>query len=850
MKHIITSLILLSSITLFSQEITMDYYLDLEKHQYDEDVPTPDEIIGYVPGEWHVGHDQLVYYFRALDEASDRVTIEPYGFSHEKRPLMVAIITSEKNHQRLDEIKTRHLQNADPSEDITLGDDDPAIVWLGHTIHGNEPSGSNSALLSAYHFAAAIDEPTKELLDNTVIIIDPCINPDGMNRFASWANSHRSQQEVPDNNTREHIESWPRGRTNHYWFDLNRDWLPLTQPESQGRIAKIQEWKPNILTDHHEMGTNSTFHFSPGEPLRVHPMIPQKNQDLTYAVAEYHAKFFDDRGVFYYTAENFDDYYIGRGPTYLDFNGGVAILFEQASSRGFEQNSENGVLQFEFTILNQFTMAQSTVQAGYELRKDFQAYQNEYYSSAIDEAANDPVKAYVFGDNDDQYATRQLAEMVDRHGIEIFKLSKDFNAGGNRFEKDKAYVVPLSQAQYRLVHGIFEKRTTFKDSLFYDISGWTFPLAFGLPNASLSSRQYNSDLKGDAFDANAMPEITVEQSAYAYVFEWSEYLAPRALNMLLEEGIITKVGTIPFSERGGQSFERGSLMVPVEGQTISGAELNQLMQQVANNTGIEIASLSSGYTSGTNLGSNNFERVYKPKIIVPIAGQVNGYDAGEVWHLFDKRYEVPVSLVDVNMLDRIDINDYNTMIMVDGNYNSISESATAKIGEWLTRGNSLIAFERALNWMKNVDWIDFEQVNLSADINNVPYELYRRKTGARRLGGSILEADVDPTHPLLFGYTSTKIPIFKANKVIYTTGKSTMAHPIRYSGNPMISGYGHPADLAALSGTPAVLLQRVGNGRIIAFNDNTNFRAYWYGTNKLLANAVFFGPLINGSTMR
>lgn len=850
MKQLLTlSLIFLSGM-LLAQELTMDYYLDLDKHQYDDNVPTPEDILDYVPGEWHVGHDQLAYYFRALGDASPRVKIVPYGRTHENRPLMVAIITSERNHARLDEIKSRHLQNADPSQSITLGEDDPAFVWLGHSIHGNEASGSNASMLTAYHFAAAIDAPTKELLDNTVIMIDPSINPDGLNRFASWVNSHKSKQEVPDNNTREHNETFPRGRTNHYWFDLNRDWLPLTQPESQGRIAKIQEWKPNILTDHHEMGTNSSFHFSPGEPLRVHPMIPQENQDLTYKVADYHAKFFDDRGALYYSAENFDDYYIGRGPTYLDFNGGVAILFEQASSRGFEQNSDNGILQFQFSILNHFTAGQSTVQAGYEMRKELLDYQNEYYKSAIEAAGSDAVKAYVFGTSDDQYATQKLAEVVDRHGIELFSLAKDVSAGGASFEKEKAFVVPMNQAQYRLIHGIFEKRSSFKDSLFYDISGWTFPLAFGLPNASLSSRQYTADLKGAAYTRAEMTSSKVAQSEYAYAFEWSEYLAPKALNMLLSEGIIAKVSMIPFGEKGGRQFDRGTITVAVKSQAQSSAELRDIMQQMADATGIEVASLSSGYTTGTNLGSNQFGRLRQPSIIVPIGAGVNSYDAGEVWHLFDTRYEIPVSLVDVNQLDRLDLNDYTTMIMVDGNYNALSEKVTSEIGGWVKRGNTLIAFERALYWLKSKGWVDFNQPSLSADVNNVPYELFRRKIGARVLAGSILEADVDTTHPLLFGYGKAKMPIFKANKVIYSTEKSTMAHPIRYSSNPMISGYAHPQDLAALSGTTAILLQSVGSGRIIGFNDNTNFRAYWYGTNKLLANAVFFGPVISGATMR
>ena len=333
-------------------------------------------MLGYQPGEWHVGHDQMLYYMRTLAQSSDRATINEYAKSYEGRPLINLIFTSPENHAKLDQIKAEHLALTDPSQSADISTDEmPIVIWLGYSVHGNEASSLNATLLTAYHLASAQGETVDDLLENAVIIIDPCLNPDGSNRFASWVNSHKSYTINPDPNGREFSEAWPRGRTNHYWFDLNRDWLPLAHPESKGRIALFHEWKPNILTDHHEMGTNATFFFQPGIPSRKFPWTPEKNVDLTHKMAAFHSKYLDDIGTLYYSEESYDDFYIGKGSAYPDQNGGVAILFEQASSRGHAQENDFGVLTFPMTIKNQFTVSLSTMASGIAHRKEFLDYQ-------------------------------------------------------------------------------------------------------------------------------------------------------------------------------------------------------------------------------------------------------------------------------------------------------------------------------------------------------------------------------------------------------------------------------------------------------------------------------------------
>ena len=350
-------LFLCLSFSVSAQKVDLTYYLPKDV-SYNQNIPTPKSIIGHEVGEWHITHDKLVTYMKALAASSDRITLENRGKTFEDRPLLLLTITSPKNHQNLEKIRQDHL---DATNNNTLDiSKNPIVVYQGFSIHGNEPSGSNAALAVAYYLAAAEGSEIDDLLNNTVILFDPSFNPDGLQRFAYWANTNRSKNINPDPNDREYNEIWPRGRTNHYQFDMNRDWLPVQLPESKARIASFHKWLPNILTDHHEMGSNASFFFQPGIPSRTNPLTPQMNQDLTKEIATYHAKSLDKIGSLYYSEESFDDFYYGKGSTFPDINGSIGILFEQASSRGHAQETKNGVLTFPFTIRNQFTAALST----------------------------------------------------------------------------------------------------------------------------------------------------------------------------------------------------------------------------------------------------------------------------------------------------------------------------------------------------------------------------------------------------------------------------------------------------------------------------------------------------------
>ncbi|WP_225037254.1 M14 family zinc carboxypeptidase [Winogradskyella sp. SM1960] len=825
-------LLILATTTLYSQSQTeLSYYLP-QNAQLNPSIPTPSSVIGHNVGEWHITHDKLVEYMKALANASDRITLEDRGQTFEGRPLLLLTITSPENHRDLDAIQAAHIK-ATESNSANV-ENRPIVVYQGFSIHGNEPSGSNAALLAAYYLAAAEGAEIKDLLKNTVILFDPALNPDGLQRFAYWANTNKNINLNPDPNDREYSEVWPGARTNHYWFDMNRDWLPVQLPESRARIETYHKWLPNILTDHHEMGTNASFFFQPGIPSRTHPLTPQLNQDLTKGIATYHAKALDKIGSLYYSEESFDDFYYGKGSTFPDINGGIGILFEQASSRGHVQESENGLLTFPFTIKNQYTAAFSTLEAANAMRKDILEYQHNFFKNARKEASKQGKNAIVFGDEKDAAKTYHLAEILKRHQITFHDLKSDFSKDGKTYKKGYSYVVPKNQKNTRLIDAMFEKRTTFQDSLFYDISAWTFPLAFNLDYTETTT-------------ANAGNEVTnltqhkggvTSKSEYAYLFEWHEYYSPKLLNAILKKGIRAKVAMKRF-KANGTSYDYGTIMIPAKNQDLNTSEMYTFLNKLAQESHITITSVSTGLNEGMDLGSRNFSNLELPKVALLVGDGMTSYDAGEIWHLFDTRYDIVATKLDTKSFRRADLSRYNTIIMVNS-YGGLNESNTKKLKSWLADGGTLVAYKNALKWLnsKKIMEIDFKKSKLIA--KNVSFEERRDFRGAQVIGGAIFEADLDRSHPINFGYKNDKLALFRNSTLFINEDKNSYNNPIQYTKNPLLSGYISDRNLDSISKTVPFKIGKVGRGNIIGFTDNTNFRAFWYGTNKLLMNAIFF----------
>ena len=843
MKKQLTILILLVTCSTLAQAtLDLDYYLP-KNVSYNSDIPTPKQVIGHEVGEWHVTHDKLVFYMQTLAEKSNRITLENRGTTFEGRPILLLTITSPKNQKNIKKIREEHVALTENNSNGLNTDAMPVVVYQGFSIHGNEPSGANAGLAYAYYLAAAEGPEIDDLLNNLVILMDPSFNPDGMQRFAYWANTNKSINLVSDNNEREYHEVWPGGRTNHYWFDMNRDWLPVQLPESRARIKSFHQWNPNILTDHHEMGTNSTFFFQPGEPTRVHPLTPKMNQELTAEIGTYHAKALDKIGSLYYSEENYDDYYYGKGSTFPDVNGAIGILFEQGSSRGHVQDSENGLLTFPFTIRNQFTTALSTIDAAKNMRVKLLNYQREFYREARIEAAKGKTKSIVFGDSKDAAKSWHLAEVLDRHQIKFHALANDAIIGGKSYKKGNSYVVPMDQKNHRLIKAMFEKRTTFTDSLFYDISAWTFPLAF---NVDYNEQNNMAHAGAEIIDFKPLTGNVSGKSSYAYLFEWNEYYTPKALNKIVEKGLRAKVAKSPFSVEG-KNYDYGTIMIPVQNQNLDPEALYAFLMEVAQESSLKISSVGTGLTKGIDLGSNEFDPIKKQKVAILVGQGIRSYDAGEIWHLFDTRYNIQLTKLDLSYVNKVDLSKYTDLIIPStkslastGNNEKIVE----KLKEWVNNGGTLIGYRSTTEWLTKNEIVTLKFRKDTLIAKDISFAKKKDFKGAQVTGGAIFEAQLDRSHPINFGYTNDRLAMFRNTNIYVEPDKNSYNNPIQYTKNPLLSGYISEENLELLKGSVPFQVKRVGKGRVIVFTDNTNFRAFWYGTNKLLMNAIFFGEMM------
>ena len=832
-------LLLIPSLFLNAQ-VGLDYYLG-DLSEYNKSIPTPLSVIGHEVGEFHISHDKLSHYVQEISRASNRVKLVNRGKSYENRTSWLMIITSESNHSRLEEIRKQHLELSNSkNKDIDVSNM-PIVVYQGFSVHGDEPSGSNASLPLMYHLLASNSQETIELLENTIILLDPSFNPDGLQRFSQWANSNKNQSLTADPNDREYNQYWPRGRTNHYWFDLNRDMLPNQLVETNAKVKTFTEWLPNILTDHHEMGTNSSFFFQPGVPERKNPLISDLNQALTREIGTYHEKALNSIGSLYYSEEDYDDFFFGKASTYPDANGSIGILFEQGSSRGHIQESVNGILTFPFTIRNQLTAAFSTLEAAKNMRVKLLNYMKDFYDDQIElnPKSSDNI---VFGKLKDESTVYHLADLLNSHKIKFNKISEDVVLNGKKYTKDNSFIIPMNQPKRTLINAMFYTQTEFKDSLFYDVSAWTFPLAFNV-NYSYTdnlSKSSISKLFGEEVTETKKPVGNVDsKSEYAYLFEPHEYYAQAAVYHLIKEGIRVKTATRKFSING-KEFDFGTYLIPVQNQSMNSEDIYNKLLEISNTYNINFESQATGITSGIDLGSDYFIIVNEPKIGLIVGDGVRSYDAGEIWHLLDTRYNIPITKLDVDDLRYIDLSKYSHIILPD--YNG-SKLRSEQINEYINGGGNLIAYRNSVKWVSNnLNELEFLTNDLKA--SGVSFSDREKFYGAQQTGGAIFESNIDRSHPVNYGIESNTLPLFRNSNVYMSKSEQSFNNPITYSSNPLMSGYISEENISLLKNSVPFKVIRSGKGKILLMTDNTNFRAFWFGTNRILLNMLFHSNIM------
>ena len=840
---------ILTPLFCLNAQVQLDYYLN-DTANYNPSIPTPESVIGHQVGEFHVSHDKLSHYVQELSKTSKRVKLveRPSGKTYENRTSWLMIITSESNHSNLEEIRQQHLKLSNSKNEEIDTSNMPIIVYQGFSVHGDEPSGSNASLLLMYHLLASDSDETQELLDNTIILLDPSFNPDGLQRFSQWANMNKNQSLNPDPSDREYNQYWPRGRTNHYWFDLNRDMLPNQLPETNAKVETFTKWLPNILTDHHEMGTNSSFFFQPGVPERKNPLISDLNQALTKEIGTYHEDALNKIGSLYYSEESYDDFFFGKASTYPDANGSIGILFEQGSSRGHIQESTNGILTFPFTIRNQLTAAFSTLKAAKNMRVKLLDYMKDFYDKQIDSASK--YESIIFGKEKDKSTVYHLAEVLNSHKIKFNTISQDVEINGTKYSKDNSFIVPLNQPKRTLIRAMFDTQTTFSDSLFYDVSAWTFPLAFNVnyDNTNRLDKPGKLGIKSEEVENLKRANGSVDKkSDYAYLFEPHEYYAQSAVYQLIKSGLRVKTATRTFAING-EKFDFGTYMISVQNQSLNSDEIYNLLVEISSETGINVKSQSTGITDGIDLGSNNFEIVKEPKIGLVVGEGVRSYDAGEIWHLLDTRFNIPITKLDVGDLGYIDLSRYTHIILPDYSEGSQYQSTGGninknQINDYIKDGGNLIAYRNSVKWVSsNLSEIDFHTNDINAD--DVTFSERQSFFGAQQTGGAIFNSIIDKSHPVNYGIESNSLPLFRNSNVYMTKSEQSFNNPIAYSPNPLMSGYISEENLSLLKKAAPFKVIRSGKGKILLMTDNTNFRAFWFGTNRILLNMLFHSNIM------
>ena len=823
--------------------------------RYDDAIPTPDAVTGYRLGEIIYTPDLHADYIEAVSAVSDRVSAEVIGRSHFGRPIHRVTITSPDNQARLDEVRAAQRALASPGAE-PASEDHPAVVQITHGVHGSEPSGYDSAAALIYHLAAAQGDEIETLLDEVVVHLIVMINPDGANRFAQWTNMHHPSAAVADPQHREHFYEWPWGRTNHYWFDLNRQWLPVTQPEAEALVSATHDWRPNIAADLHEMGRNSTFFFSPGPTDGLHPLLSQEALELNLEMNEFLAGQLDREGALYVSEEVFDDFYLGYGSSYPGLIGAVPYLFEQSSVRGLIQETDFGTLRYDDKIGQQARVALALIRAGQARRADLHAHLTAFYEQSRRRAANDPISAYVFKSHD-RGRLAMFLDLLAVHDIEAFELGEAVTVDGERFDEGDAYVVPVAQDEYRLVQGLFETRVIEDKSEFYDVSGWTQPLAYDLDYAAVRGGLFFRNLAGEPAGALDLSAPAPQRSDYAYVMEWSAFHAPRALYRFLEAGaraqVIPDEIELPLSGGGTAEPGRGAIVIPVRAQADIDAEtIHQLVAQAVEEDGVTIHAVSTAYTArGSDLGGFELSPVERPEVLLVTGRGIDMYDAGEFWHLIDHEMEMPVSMIDLSELADADLDRYTHILMPNGRYGSLGEAFAGKLNGWISGGGVLIASTSAARWAAEND-VSSAKIANEADetetgedaepVEPRAYETIDAWDAEQSISGAIFAAELDVTHPLGFGYRDEDLPVHRIGTLAFELGENPFAQPLRYAdGDPLLSGYASQTNREELAGKGSVHAERKGAGSVILFADRMYYRAYFRGTAKMLMNAVFFG---------
>lgn len=808
-------------------------------------IQSPSEFLGYKLGERFTPHYRVVDYYKYLATASKNIKLEEYGKTNEGRPLLLAVVASANNIGKVEDIRRNNLRLAGITNEAPAADQ-PAIVWLSYNVHGNEAVSTEASLQTIYDLLDPSNQRTQLWLQNTVVIIDPCLNPDGRERYVNFYNPVRNLTPDAYPYSREHFEPWPGGRANHYYFDLNRDWAWQSQIETQQRMLVYNKWLPQVHVDFHEQGVNEPYYFAPAaEPY--HQDISKWQRDFQTIIGKNNARYFDKNGWMYFTRERFDLLYPSYGDTYPIYNGSVGMTYEQGGSgrAGLAiVNAEGDTLTLKDRIDHHHTTGLATVEAvSQNASKAVSEFKNYFETSKTNPPGE--YKTYIIkGDNVEKLKT--LGTMLQRNGIEFgYGSAKGangfnyFNGKKENFKVDRGdMVISAYQPKSVLLKVLFEPQTVISDSATYDITAWSLPYAFGLQAFATSE-----NLKSLAATAPEVPGVANEISnPVAYIADWNSLSDVRFLAQLLKHNIKVRYSEIPF-ETGGKRFNAGSLIIARTSNDGFEGGFEQLLKELATSSGITLQAIPSAFVDkGADLGSDKIRFISKPKIMAVTGQSTSSQSFGEIWHFFEQQIKYPLSIVRVEDLGRISLNEFDVIIFPDGTY---SDASNERMLEWVRGGGKLIAMEGAVAQLagkKGFDLKNKEEAKKN-EKDADPYEdlkIYgdrERESVRENIPGAIYKVNLDNTHPLGFGFPGFYYTL-KLDDKVYQYLNSGWNVGVLKKDNYVTGFVGAQAKKKLVDGL-LFGVQEMGNGTVVYLADDPLFRSFWENGKLLFSNAVF-----------
>jgi hypothetical protein len=834
--------------------------------------PSPEDFLGYPLGAHFTQHHKIVNYFKAVAAAiPGQVKLEQYGETYEGRPLLLAYIASPENLRRLEAIRLNNLRLAGATRDKMAPDENaPAIVWLSYNVHGNEPASSEAAMKTLYELVNPANVQSKEWLQHTVVIIDPCINPDGRDRYVNWFTNAVGKQPNPDPQSREHQEPWPAGRTNHYNFDLNRDWAWQTQTETQQRMKKYNAWLPQVHVDFHEQGYNNPYYFAPAaEPY--HDVITPWQRDFQVQIGKNNAKYFDQHGWLYFTKEEFDLFYPSYGDTYPIYSGSIGMTFEQGGIRAGLAviTRDEDTLTLADRLEHHYTTGMSTVelssQNAAKLIKEFRKYFMDAETRPAGEFKSYFIKADPYGDRLDRLKILLRKNNIDWAPVESGSFSGlDYETGKTAAFKAAPgdIAINTNQSKSNLIRVLFDRNSRISDSVTYDITAWAIPYVYGLQAYGLGAF-VPANGTGDAGGPNGMAangSAGLEKSSvdanraagqYGYAVRWTGMQSARFLAELLTKGVKTRYSEEAF-QSGGTNFEKGTLIITATGNNAAGKSLWTLVSAAAERTGVTLSPILSGFVDkGADFGSDRVRLIHKPRVGVLTGEEVSSLNAGEVWHFFEQDLGYPVTQINVEELGRLNWKNYDVLILPNGYYKSLADKSTAEpFRNWVKEGGRLIAMENTVAQLSKIEWGLRQKESASdkkeedKDKKDDDYSLLHRYGNRQRdevansVPGSIYKVELDNSHPLAFGYPDHYYTL-KQDDNVYEFIKEGGWNVGIIKKDNYVSGFTGNKAKAKLKDGVIFGVQDMGRGEVIYMADDPLFRSFWENGKLLFCNAVF-----------